>query len=80
MIGAFCANLPPYVGKMILRSPGSTEYAPPEVLFGSKWVSFDPEHPQSYDSSNIGVVALDMLLGTPYLFCVDQRTTTFLST
>uniref|UniRef100_A0A7S1ZVC0 C2H2-type domain-containing protein n=1 Tax=Ditylum brightwellii TaxID=49249 RepID=A0A7S1ZVC0_9STRA len=69
---------------MYLNGPSAAEqtdeYAPPEVLFGSKWVPFDPEKPQSYDSWSIGVVALEMLLGTPNVFSVDQRTTTILST
>uniref|UniRef100_A0A7S4KBH8 C2H2-type domain-containing protein n=1 Tax=Odontella aurita TaxID=265563 RepID=A0A7S4KBH8_9STRA len=55
------------------------EYAPPEVLFGPSWVPFHPERPQSYDSWSIGVVALEMLLGTPNVFSVDQRTSVVLT-
>lgn len=55
------------------------EYAPPEVLFGKKWIPFDENNPQSYDSWSIGVVALEMLLGTPNVFSIDQRTTAILT-
>ena len=55
------------------------EYAPPEVLFGSSWIPFSHEHPTSYDSWSIGVVALELLLGTPSVFSVDQRTTALLT-
>jgi len=55
------------------------EYAPPEVLFGSSWIPFSHERPSSYDSWSIGVVALELLLGTPSVFSVDQRTTALLT-
>lgn len=51
----------------------TNEYAPPEALFGPS-NTFDPIRPQSYDSWSIGVVALELLLGTPNVFSVDQRT------
>ncbi len=59
----------------------TAEYAPPEVLFSgnSNWIPFDPQYPQSYDSWSIGVVALEMLLGTPNVFSIDQRTTAILT-
>ena len=53
------------------------EYAPPEALFGAS--TFDPVEPQSYDSWSVGVVALEMLLGTPNVFSVDQRTKALLT-
>eukprot|EP00562_Extubocellulus_spinifer_P011187 CAMPEP_0178540978 /NCGR_PEP_ID=MMETSP0697-20121206/1304_1 /TAXON_ID=265572 /ORGANISM="Extubocellulus spinifer, Strain CCMP396" /LENGTH=1236 /DNA_ID=CAMNT_0020173329 /DNA_START=61 /DNA_END=3767 /DNA_ORIENTATION=+ len=56
----------------------TNEYAPPEALFGSS-KAFDPVKPQSYDSWSIGVVALEMLLGTPNVFSVDQRTQALLT-
>eukprot|EP00804_Cyclotella_cryptica_P018285 CCRYP_017653-RB/>CCRYP_017653-RB protein AED:0.20 eAED:0.20 QI:294/0.9/0.81/1/0.8/0.63/11/1789/1311 len=58
------------------------EYAPPEVLLqdqGSQWSPFSFQNPYSYDSWSIGVVALEMLLGTPNVFSVDQRTTVVLT-
>jgi len=51
----------------------TNEYSPPEALFGPS-STFDPIRPQSYDSWSIGVVALELLLGTPNVFSVDQRT------
>ena len=50
------------------------EYAPPESYVGPYWVPFDEDKPQSYDSWSIGVLALELLLGTPNVFTVDQRT------
>ena len=57
----------------------TNEYAPPEALFGMQWIPFDQSNPQSYDIWSTGVVALEMLLGTPNVFSVDQRTTTLLT-
>ena len=57
------------------------EYAPPEVLFStSEWIPFEELKPESYDSWSIGVVILEMLLGTPNVFSVDKRTTAVLTT
>ena len=62
------------------RAEQTDEYAPPEVLFGtSQWVPFDELKPESYDSWSIGVVILEMLLGTPLVFSVDKRTTAVLT-
>ena len=55
------------------------EYAPPESYLGPSWVPFDESKPQSYDSWSIGVLALELLLGTPNVFSVDQRTTAVLT-
>jgi len=60
-------------------SEQTDEYAPPEVLFGQSWIPFHREKPQSYDSWSIGVVMLELLLGTPNVFSVDQRTTAILT-
>mmetsp|Transcript_13286 Transcript_13286/g.20237 ORF Transcript_13286/g.20237 Transcript_13286/m.20237 type:complete len:508 (-) Transcript_13286:77-1600(-) len=49
------------------------EYSPPEALIGSPWVPFHSKKPESYDSWSIGVLALELLLGTPNIFTVDQR-------
>jgi len=68
---------------MYMNGPSAAEqtdeYAPPEVLFGPRWIPFDENIPTSYDSWSIGVVVLEMLLGTPHVFSVDQRTTMILS-
>lgn len=55
------------------------EYAPPEALTWQSWIPFHAEKPESYDSWSIGVLALELLLGTPNVFSVDQRTTTLLT-
>jgi serine/threonine protein phosphatase PrpC len=55
------------------------EYAPPEALLGSAWHSFEQRRPQSYDSWSVGVLALELLLGSPNVFTVDQRTTALLT-
>ena len=55
------------------------EYSPPETLLGSSWKSFSEKRPESYDSWSIGVLALELLLGTPNVFSVDQRTTALLT-
>ncbi len=56
------------------------EYAPPEsLLFGSQWKPFYERKPESYDSWSIGVVALELLLGSPNVFSVDKRTAAVLT-
>jgi len=57
------------------------QYAPPEVLlFLSTFqgtnaaAAYDAQHPFSYDSWSLGVLFLEMVLGTPDVFSVDQRT------
>jgi len=59
----------------------TNEYAPPEVLVlnNRRWIPFFQTKPESYDSWSIGVVILELLLGTPNVFSVDQRTTTLLT-
>lgn len=56
------------------------EYAPPESFVGHGWVPFDHRRPESYDSWSIGVLALELLLGSPNVFSIDQRTTFLLTT
>jgi serine/threonine protein kinase len=55
------------------------EYAPPESYLGPNWIPFSKDKPQSYDSWSIGVTILELLLGTPYVFTVDQRTNALLT-
>ena len=57
----------------------TNEYAPPEALFRKDWIPFFKAKPESYDSWSIGVLILELLLGTPNVFSVDQRTTTLLT-
>lgn len=53
------------------RAEQTDEYAPPESFFDVKspWL-LSP----AFDSWSIGIVALELLLGTPNVFTVDQRT------
>lgn len=60
------------------------EYTPPEILLrkNKTWNPFTnhrKKNMESYDSWSIGVVILELLLGTPNVFSVDQRTTTVLT-
>ncbi|MGK3745637.1 MAG: serine/threonine protein kinase, partial [Bacillariaceae sp.] len=57
----------------------TNEYAPPESFVGPYWVPFHTDKPQSYDSWSVGVLALELLLGTPNVFSVDQRTNAILT-
>ena len=57
------------------RLEQTNEYAPPEAIFGDAYnntsgLGITP----SFDSWSIGIVALEILLGTPNVFSVDQRT------
>jgi serine/threonine protein kinase len=63
----------------VLRILVTDEYAPPESFIGRNWVAFDKSKPQSYDSWSIGVTALELLLGSPNVFSVDQRTNALLT-
>mmetsp|Transcript_22394 Transcript_22394/g.54225 ORF Transcript_22394/g.54225 Transcript_22394/m.54225 type:complete len:610 (-) Transcript_22394:110-1939(-) len=85
LLGDFSSAWDEWSGRnLYVEGPSSKEqtdeYAPPEVLFqGPDWFPFFGENPFSYDSWSIGVVALEMLLGTPNVFSVDQRTTALLA-
>lgn len=53
------------------------QYAPPEVLLSistDSVIPYDLQNPHSYDSWSVGVVFLEMILGTSDVFTVDQRT------
>ncbi|CAM9501869.1 unnamed protein product [Ectocarpus fasciculatus] len=49
------------------------QYAPPEVLFDPE-TAYSAQRPESYDMWSIGVILLELILGTPEVFTVDQRT------
>jgi serine/threonine protein kinase len=62
------------------RAEQTDEYAPPEALFSDDaWIPFDEMKPESYDSWSLGIVILELLLGTPHVFSVDKRTTAVLT-
>jgi serine/threonine protein kinase len=62
------------------------DYAPPEVrLFAtvtesttrtnvSQPIAYDEQRPESYDIWSIGIIFLEMILGTVVVFTIDQRT------
>lgn len=49
------------------------EYQPPEVLFNDLGQPYDYENPVSYDLWSVGVVFLEMLLGSPQVFMISPR-------
>lgn len=77
VLGDFSSAWNTFVGENLYtggpsRLEQTDEYAPPEALFGnyiSPWL-LGP----TFDSWSIGIVALELLLGTPNVFTVDQRT------
>lgn len=56
------------------RLEQTDEYSPPEAIFGHLYNNSALELTPSFDSWSIGIVALELLLGTPNVFSVDQRT------
>ena len=59
------------------RLEQTDEYAPPEAIFGHIYEkqSISP----AFDSWSIGILTLELLLGTPNVFTVDQRTRVILT-
>ena len=60
-----------------LTAEETLQYAPPEVLLSlssESEIPYDLQHPTSYDSWSVGVVFLEIILGTSDVFTVDQRT------
>lgn len=47
---------------------------PPESIFPVEPEPFDIDFPLSYDSWSVGVIFLELILGTGDVFSVDQRT------
>ncbi|KAL3699624.1 hypothetical protein R1sor_017646 [Riccia sorocarpa] len=52
----------------------TNEYAPPEVLLGKHWLYFHSHRAQAYDMWSVGVVMLELVLGTPHVFQISSRT------
>lgn len=63
------AYAPPEV---LLSAPADAEALSEEELLGS--IAYHPLRPDSYDIWSVGVVFLELLLGTSDIFNVDQRT------
>ncbi|KAJ0404127.1 hypothetical protein ATCC90586_007383 [Pythium insidiosum] len=49
------------------------EYQPPEVLFSAAGAPYDPAYPLAYDLWSVGVVFLEMVLGSPQVFLISAR-------
>ncbi|TMW61031.1 hypothetical protein Poli38472_014492 [Pythium oligandrum] len=49
------------------------EYQPPEVLFSEYGVPYDSAWPLAYDLWSVGVVFLEMVLGSPQVFMITPR-------
>ncbi|RLN65301.1 hypothetical protein BBP00_00002941 [Phytophthora kernoviae] len=49
------------------------EYQPPEVLFSDNGQPYDYTAPEAYDLWSVGVVFLEMLLGSPQVFLISPR-------
>ncbi|GBG68428.1 hypothetical protein CBR_g2972 [Chara braunii] len=56
------------------RVQETAEYSPPEALFGNYWLQSKRERRPKYDIWSVGVVVLELLLGTPHVFHISSRT------
>lgn len=79
VLGDFSSAFNDFTGRnLYTRGPSrleqTDEYAPPEAIFGYTYNNTDVGLTPSFDSWSIGIVALELLLGTPNVFSVDQRT------
>ncbi|CAM9229893.1 unnamed protein product, partial [Ectocarpus fasciculatus] len=57
----------------------SEQYLPPESLFGRDGPAYSVKNPMAYDVWTIGIVWLEIILGTSDVFTVDQRTLAMLN-
>lgn len=83
VLGDFSSGLDAFTLKNFYSSGASKneltlQYSPPEILFSAEGDS-SIRYESTYDSWSIGVLALEMMLGTPDVFSVDQRTSVLLS-
>lgn len=56
------------------RLEHTNEYAPPEAIFGFTYNDTSVGIAPSFDIWSVGILVLELLLGTPNVFSVDQRT------
>ncbi|CAI5728088.1 unnamed protein product [Hyaloperonospora brassicae] len=49
------------------------EYQPPEVLFSDNGQPYDYAAPEAYDLWSVGVVFLELVLGSPHVFLISPR-------
>ncbi|OAE19503.1 hypothetical protein AXG93_4794s1150 [Marchantia polymorpha subsp. ruderalis] len=76
----FGSALDPFTVKHLYGPSGpsrleqTNEYAPPEALLGNHWLYFHSQHAHVYDMWSVGVVMLELVLGTPHVFQISSRT------
>ncbi|XP_068634349.1 uncharacterized protein [Aristolochia californica] len=56
------------------RSEQTFEYAPPEALLNSSWFQGPSSTTLKYDMWSVGVVMLELILGSPHVFEISSRT------
>lgn len=52
----------------------TAEYAPPEASLSQHWLYFHPGQTHVYDMWSVGIVVLELVLGTPHVFQISART------
>ncbi|XP_062197155.1 uncharacterized protein LOC133900076 isoform X2 [Phragmites australis] len=56
------------------RSEQTFEYTPPEALLNSNWFQGSEGARMKYDIWSVGVVMLELILGSPHVFQISDRT------
>ncbi|KAG9451837.1 hypothetical protein H6P81_004741 [Aristolochia fimbriata] len=56
------------------RSEQTFEYGPPEALLNSSWFQGPTSTTLKYDMWSVGVVMLELILGSPHVFEISSRT------
>ncbi|XP_072990373.1 uncharacterized protein [Typha latifolia] len=56
------------------RSEQTFEYTPPEALLNAYWFQVPKGGRLKYDMWSVGVVMLELILGSPHVFQIDDRT------
>ncbi|XP_024523224.1 uncharacterized protein LOC9639111 [Selaginella moellendorffii] len=56
------------------RNEHTPEYAPPEALLFDHWMHFHPNQTKAHDIWSVGVIMLEIVLGTPHVFQISART------
>jgi len=83
VLGDFSSAWSDFTQNLYTRGPSrleqTDEYAPPEAIFGYTYNQSRPALDPAFDSWSIGILALELLLGTPNVLTVDQRTRAVLS-
>jgi serine/threonine protein kinase len=79
VLGDFSSAYDDYSSKTLYTGGPSSlehtnEYAPPEAIFGFTYNDTSVGIAPSFDLWSVGILVLEVLLGTPNVFSVDQRT------